>query len=467
LTKNVTIQKGTDMEMIAQMDLNFNWEIGKVTLNEMAYRVDKLIPQIATQLLEHIIHAYQEELVKRLRPGHSSASRAGIGRHKSKITPERWCQGRTVRKRGHRGDLRQIKSKYGTLWIKLQNVECQVCGKQYTPLLDALGIESHKRHDEVIEHAVLEAVIDTNYRRLIEGHGLDISLSGIHDYIVGSDIDELLKEELKLDDYTAILGDSTKVKKQGGKQGELRVLVGITPKGRLEPIGSWTDTNWDEIEKDVKQRIKQKPKSKPLFVYDGEAGLEDFLAGHVSGEQRCTWHATEGMYYAMWGDGHRIKTIRPQQEQLAQIIAIELPAEDYDRLSPKAIDAVKEQYTSAKQELTNLITSLHDQDCPKAVSYLTNLAKGLFTQVEQWLATGIVAPKTTSRLERLFKELGRRLKRIAWGWSDKVATKLSRMIMIKKYNPDLWKKYWLKKMGINGYFRIRLKEVKIAPCLYF
>ena len=55
------------------------------------------------------------------------------------------------------------------------------------------------------------------------------------------------------------------------------------------------------------------------------------------------------------------------------------------------------------------------------------------------LDAGVVAPKTTSRLERLFRELGRRLKRIAWGWSDKVATKLSKMIMIKQYRPEVWK----------------------------
>jgi len=53
------------------------------------------------------------------------------------------------------------------------------------------------------------------------------------------------------------------------------------------------------------------------------------------------------------------------------------------------------------------IEVLHQKECPHAVEYLKNPLKGMFAQVEMWLATGVVAPKTTSRLERLFRELGR------------------------------------------------------------
>lgn len=455
------------MEMIAQMDLKVKWEIGKVNINEMAYRIDKLVPQIAMQLLEHTIHAYQEEIVNRLLPGHSSQDRAGLGRHTEKGSKDVLCRGRTVRRRGRRWRHRRIKSKYGDVWINLRVVECLRCGKQFSPLLDALGIDPYQRHDEVIEHAVLEAVIDTNYRRLIEGHGIDISLSGIQNYITGSDIDELLRDELKFDRFDAVLADGTGIKEKGGKRGELRVLVGITPKGKLEPIGSWTDTDWEEIEKQVKRRLKKTTKKKPLFVYDGEPGLEHFLAGHVTAQQRCTWHGPRGLYHAMWEDGQGKKKSKPHQDKLAQIIAMEIPEEDYDTLTPEAIETVRQQYNGAKKELVDLINTLQKQKCPKAVTYLDNLAKDLFHQVEMWLATGIIAPKTTSRLERLFRELGRRLKRIAWGWSDRVATKLSKMIMIKKYNPELWKKYWLKKMGVNGNFYIKIQDIKITPCLNF
>jgi len=41
----------------------------------------------------------------------------------------------------------------------------------------------------------------------------------------------------------------------------------------------------------------------------------------------------------------------------------------------------------------------------------------------------------------VFREIGRRLKRIAWGWSDQAVTNLSKMIMIRQYSRDKWEEY--------------------------
>jgi len=71
------------------------------------------------------------------------------------------------------------------------------------------------------------------------------------------------------------------------------------------------------------------------------------------------------------------------------------------------------------------------------------------------LKTGVIAPKTTSLLEQLFRGVGRRLKKIARGWSDKAATNISKMIMIRQYSRDKSKQYWKEKLGIKGYFNIK------------
>ena len=65
--------------------------------------------------------------------------------------------------------------------------ECCTCGARYSPLLDALKLVPYSRKESNFEHEVIEAVIDTNYRRLIEGRSIDISLGGIHNMVVGSD----------------------------------------------------------------------------------------------------------------------------------------------------------------------------------------------------------------------------------------------------------------------------------------
>jgi len=450
------------MHIKIEIELGGKWNVGKMNLNELVYRVDELAPGLICQVIEKIIGRYQEVVVDRLNEPQRPAARAGLGRHCRKGEPGKLCHGRRVIRQGYRQHPRCVNSKYGELRIPLQEVECVLCGARFCPLLAALGLEPYERSDDVLEKEVISAVIDTNYRRLIEGHALDISLGGIHNMVAGSDIDKLLGEDLELDRYQAIMADGSGLKEKGGKKGEIRVLVGITAAGNLEPIGSWVDTAWEQIEQETKRRIKTDPQQPPLLLYDGEPGLEHFLSGVVRAPQRCTWHASRGLYHAMWEDGQGKKESHPLQEKMAKIVAVEIPAGDYDQLNPEAIEAVREKYREAKKDMNDLIEVLHQKNCPHAVEYLKNLVKGLYHQVDMWLATGIIAPKTTSRLERLFRELARRLKRIAWGWSDRVATKLSKMIMIKQYKPEVWKKYWLKKVGIEGHFQVWIQKIAVA-----
>ena len=79
----------------------------------------------------------------------------------------------------------------------------------------------------------------------------------------------------------------------------------------------------------------------------------------------------------------------------------------------------------------------------------------------------VTSSNTTSLLERTFREIGRRLKRIAWGWSDETATNLSKMIMIRQYSRDKWERYWKDKLGIKGYFNIQIQSIELSPCEHF
>jgi hypothetical protein len=196
------------MDSKVEIELGFNWKVGKVNLNELVYRVDEQVPALVCQILEKLIEHYQQVVVERLSRPHSSTERAGLGRHHRKGGACRFCWGRRVVKRGYRRSPRCINSKYGTLMVRLQEVECVLCGARFSPLLDALGLAPYERSDEVLEKEVISAVIDTNYRRLIEGHSLDVSLGGVHNFVAGSDIDELLGEELELDRYRAVMVDA-------------------------------------------------------------------------------------------------------------------------------------------------------------------------------------------------------------------------------------------------------------------
>jgi len=452
------------MKQEIHITLRFNLAIGNVTLNEIVYRLKELRNSLMLRILEQILISYDDLISERLSQTkiYPSKARKGLGRHLRKGDPEgRFCRGRKARKKGYRKYTRKISTVFGALNLRIRTVECLKCGARYCPLLSALQIGQYSRKEMNFEHEIVEAVIDTNYRRLIDGRSIDISLGGIHNIVVGSDIDKTFQEPVSVEDLSGIIADGTGVKQHRGRKGELRNVIGITKAGRVEPLGCFTNTEWPEIERIIKERIKEAAPYNIPFLYDGEPGLDDFLAD-VAESQRCTWHGPRGLYHSLWQDGLKKKDSQPETDKIKQLIGIELPEGDFEILKEEDKEKVKAKYESSKSEIKELIKTFYEKGYTHGASYLEKLSDRLFTNVELWLKTGVIAPKTTSLLERVFREIGRRLKKIAWGWSDTAVTNISKMIMVKQYSRDKWEKYWKEKLGIKGYFDIQIEAVELS-----
>ena len=188
--------------------------------------------------------------------------------------------------------------------------------------------------------------------------------------------------------------------------------------------------------------------------------MDNFLAD-IAESQRCTWHGPRGLYHALWEDKLRKKESQPEIDKIKQLVGVELPADDFELLKDEDKEAVNDRYQNSKKEIQGLINTFEEKGYKHGASYLENLANRLFTHIELWLETGVIAPKTTSLLERVFREIGRRVKRIAWGWSDEVVTNLSKMIMIRQYSRDQWERYWKEKLGIKNYFNVQVESVAL------
>jgi hypothetical protein len=457
------------MEREITIALRFKLAIGDVTLNEIVYRLKELRDDLMLRILAEILGSCDELICERLSQTriYPSKARRGLGRHFKKDDPEgRLCRGRKVRKRGYRGNLRQLSTVFGKLKLPIRVVECFKCGAFYSPLLSALRVGRYARRESNFEHEVIEAVIDTNYRRLIDGRSIDISVGGIHNLVVGSDVDSVYQEPVSLEDISGILADETGVKQYKGRKGELRAVIGVTTAGRVEPLGTFTNTEWSDIERTIKERIKQAEPYHIPFVYDGEPGLDDFLAD-VAESQRCTWHGPRGLYHALWEDGLKKKDSQPAIDQIKHLIGIELPEGDFELLKEEDKEPVKTQYDASKAQMRELIETFRQRGYAHGASYLENLSGRLFTHIEMWLKSGVIAPKTISLLERVFREVGRRIKRIAWGWCDKSVTNLSKMILLKQYSRSKWEAYWKHKLGIEGRFDIQIASVQLSPCKHF
>ena len=458
------------MEQQIHITLQFHLATGKVNLNEIVYHLQELKHPLMLIILENILRSYDDLISERLSTVQSnppSIARKGLGRHVRKGDEDRrYCHGRRIRKRGFRSRPRRFSTVFGKLDLPIRVAQCCTCGARYSPLLSALQVAPYVRKEANFEHQVVEAVIDTNYRRLIEGHSIDISLGGIHNLVVGSDVDQLDEVPVDLGNLSAIMADGTGMKQQKGKKGELRAVIGVTTSGSVEPLGTFANTQWHEIERIIKERIKKTEATGVPFIYDGEPGLDDFLS-EIAETQRCSWHGPRGLYHSLWEDGLKKKDSQPHTDQLKHLIGIELPKTDFEILKKEDKQQVESQYQSSKAEIVELIKTFKEKGYHHGAAYLQNLSTRIFTNVEIWLKTGVIAPKTTSLLERIFREIGRRIKRIAYGWSDAAVSKLSKMIILKKYSKEKWKQYWKEKLGIKGFFSIQVTKAEIRPCPHF
>jgi hypothetical protein len=141
------------------------------------------------------------------------------------------------------------------------------------------------------------------------------------------------------------MADGTGLKQYRGKRGELRVVVGVTPSGRLVPLGCFVNTPWDDIEKVIRAKLRHIDKGQLSFIYDGEPSLDEFLAD-VANTQRCLWHGPRGLYHSLWQEGLGRAQSAPYMEEVKRIIGVELPHGSFELLRKEDKKAVRGSWTS-------------------------------------------------------------------------------------------------------------------------
>jgi hypothetical protein len=257
------------------------------------------------------------------------------------------------------------------------------------------------------------------------------------------------------------MADATVFKKHPGEYGQLRVVVALDRQKRPIPLGCYTEKTWREIAEDVRRKLREAgdPQLR-LFTSDGELGLDEYLAKLASSAQRCTWHLPRDLYYALWKSGAGARQRKQFPDVLAGLVAIELPKGSWEALRPEDREALEREVKEKRAQIEAMIATFREKGYWRAVSYLENALGRVFAHVELWLQTGIVAPRTTSILENILREIGRRMKKIAYNWRDKGAAKMGNLVMLRHYDQPTWDAYWQKALDLRGRCRIRIERIE-------
>ena len=229
------------MERDINITLRFKLSIGETNLNEIVYGLKEFRDGLMLQILEQILRSYDDLISDRLSHTeiYPSKARKGLGRHVCKDDPNGlFCRGRKVYKRGYRQEPRKIATVFGELVLAIRTVTCRRCGARYSPLLSALKIGAYARKEMNFENEVIEAVIDTNYRRLIDGRSIDISLGGIHNIVVGNYIDNRFEEPVRSRIYWPLWPMGPGLNKRKVRRENSGPLSGLPSRDELSPWGA-------------------------------------------------------------------------------------------------------------------------------------------------------------------------------------------------------------------------------------
>ena len=310
---------------------------------------------------------------------------------------------------------RKIRTRLGLVDLpRITRVKCRHCGKTFVPLTLMCGLEKHQTMSNELEKLVLEQCAQESYR-VATGNIHEMTAarechSTFRRWVLKTDADEIRVPEDTMGAVPGVLyADGTKCKSIGSDghacKGDVKVLLGVRDEGTVFPIGTWTGhETWQDISDQLTERQVRFPDG-TILVCDGEIGLAESLSKLASDEQRCQWHVHRDLYHMMRANGGRIKDVRPMQERLRGIMAIELPKESFALVSEEQKASIRAKMEQAEQDLDALIGDIRNKGYTVAVNYLERAKHAMFGYVRRWLALGLVCPRASSFIERTMMRL--------------------------------------------------------------
>ena len=369
------------------------------------------------------------------------------------------------------GMPRKIRTRLGIIELpRITRVKCKHCGKTFVPLALMCGLEKHQTMSNELAKLVLEQCAQESYRvaagNIHEMTAAKESHSTFRRWVLKSDADEISVPDGTMGALPGVLyADGTKCKSIGADghacKGDVKVLLGVRNEGTVFPIGTWTGhETWQDISEQLSKRQVKFPDG-TILVCDGEIGLAESLSKLASDEQRCQWHVHRDLYHMMRMNGGKIKDVRPMQERLRGIMAIELPKESFAQVPEDQKASIKAKMEQAERDLDALIGDIRSKGYTVAVNYLERAKHAMFGYVRGWLALGLVCPRASSFIERTMRAIGRRIKKLGYNWKDKGVGKIARIVLKLFATEGEWEEYWRKRMDLNQSVMLNFKVLEV------
>ncbi len=366
---------------------------------------------------------------------------------------------------------KKIMTSVGRLSFSWTRLKCKSCGKTSIPLRDFLNLTPYQPKTSELEKIVAEIVSEQSYRRSsqhIEAiGGIPIPHTRLHRWVMKSDCDKIdAKGRVQ-----TLISDGTGYKKVSefeSNRGEVRLVIGVTKEGIVVPYGAWTKSSWKEIGKEIKNANHRNPRLffhpiADMLVSDGEEGMLRGLKKLTKNQQRCIWHLPYELTPLLrYHDKASTEDSVKYKGELQEILEIHLPEEDFQEVSLEDRLELEKTAWEAENKVQELINELIEKGYKSAAKYLLNAKKNMFSYVRVWLKSGLVHPRVSSMIERMMREIGRRIKKIGFGWSPEGAAKMTRIIIKRITSANQWEQHWQEKLQLTGKLKISFLGCDLA-----
>lgn len=377
------------------------------------------------------------------------------------------CQSGTQGKvHAHGTSERTLRTSLGIVKLNLIRVKCQACKKTFTPLNQILDLDKFDRKTREFEKLSIETIAEQSFRRssvqLEKTIGFPTAHTTLHRWFTTTkSIATSVKHRVK-----TLIADGTGYKKKidsnGSNRGEVKVVIGLTSDGELVPFGAWTRASWNDLANYIKrsnhasEKIKFRPIAE-LLVTDGEEGLIRAMKKLANQHQRCLFHMTHEIGYLLkYKDNASQKESEDITDELARLLYLQMPELTQDPL--KNLEEklkIEIEFNKVKKQLEEFIKTLKYMGYTKAKNFVENAKSQLYTYIESWLKTGDQNPKVTSLIERVMREIKRRIKKIGSGWSEAGAERMTRLILLRlSQTKHHWEDQWKSRLGTDAQIKL-------------
>lgn len=387
---------------------------------------------------------------------------------------------RAPKLRRYRRDSKKISSSVGKIPYDWNRLRCLNCKATVVPLREILTLKKYQSETREFQKLACETIAEQSYRRscghLTQIGGILIDRMQLHRIIARADADTI-NPHVRGKGIVYLMADGTGFPEKNGKKSEkkekaepgaseepvsifkpekerksdLKIVLGLTLKNEIVPVGIWAKCGWKHVADQI-EKANNHPKIKPkpianILLCDGEKSLIDSMGKIADEIQRCQWHLTYEFFHLMrYQERCGTELSRELTAALHKTIQIERPVAN----DPESKLRLEVLIRDAEKSLDAVIKDLRERNFLIAAVYVENAKKNLFTFLRHWIETDELPPKVTSKIERLMREVGRRVKKIGFNWGAKGVARIARIVLKIIARKKFWDDEWRGKLGLEA-----------------